>query len=263
MVEFTPKTRYDIRDLLEIVRLLRAPGGCPWDRAQTHESIRANFLEETYEAVDAIDLKDADLLREELGDVLMQVVLHCQMETEQDRFTFDDVCNELCQKLVYRHPHVFGEAQAAGGEQALANWNERKNTEKGRNSARDDLESVPAALPALMRAAKLQKRAAGRGVPAPDAAAALDRLQAGLDNMRRALAAGETAGVGGLLFDTVALARALGQEPEEALTRAGTAFTRRVEACEDAALAAGTTLAGATPEALAACWGQESTQASE
>ena len=121
MVEFTPKTRYDIRDLLEIVRLLRAPGGCPWDRAQTHESIRANFLEETYEAVDAIDLKDADLLREELGDVLMQVVLHCQMETEQDRFTFDDVCNELCQKLVYRHPHVFGEAQAAGGEQALAN----------------------------------------------------------------------------------------------------------------------------------------------
>ena len=135
MVEFTPKTRYDIRDLLEIVRLLRAPGGCPWDRAQTHESIRANFLEETYEAVDAIDLKDADLLREELGDVLMQVVLHCQMETEQDRFTFDDVCNELCQKLVYRHPHVFGEAQAAGGEQALANWNELKHTEKVRNSA--------------------------------------------------------------------------------------------------------------------------------
>ena len=263
MVEFTPKSRYDIQDLLEVVRLLRAPGGCPWDRAQTHESIRSNFLEETYEAVDAIDLKDPELLREELGDVLMQVALHCQMEAEAGRFTFSDVCDELCKKLVYRHPHVFGEAEAAGGEQGLANWNERKNTEKGRTTARADLESVPAALPALMRAAKLQKRAAARGVPAPNAAAALDRLQSRLDAARRALADGKTPDVGGLLFETAALARAAGQEPEEALTRANAAFTRRVETCEDAALAKGVPLCQADPVELAACWGPEPTQASE
>lgn len=263
MVDYTPKARYDLQDLLEVVRLLRAPGGCPWDRAQTHESIRANFLEETYEAVDAIDLKDPELLREELGDVLMQVVLHCQMEAEEGRFTFADVCDELCKKLVWRHPHVFGQAQAAGGEQALANWNERKNAEKGRVTARDDLESVPAALPALMRAAKLQKRAAGRGVPAPDASAAVDRLQAGLDAARRAVAAGQSADVGGLLFDAVALARAVGQEPEEALTRENAAFTRRVEQCEAAAMAAGLPLAEADLVSLAACWGPDATQASE
>lgn len=264
VVEFVQKDRYDIQDLLEVVRLLRAPGGCPWDRAQTHQSIRANFLEETYEAVDAIDLADPALLREELGDVLLQVLLHCQMEAETGTFDFTAVCDELCKKLIYRHPHVFGDAPSGTPGQVLNSWNSLKNKEKGRATARAELDSVPAALPALMRAAKLQKRAAGHGVPAPDAAAALAGLEARAAAARRALARGEAPDVGGLLFETVALARAAGVEPEEALTRAGQAFTARVEAAEDAAQAAGVPLSRADEAMRAGCWpAVQDTQASE
>ena len=129
---FTPKERYDAQDLIRIVAQLRAPQGCPWDREQTHASIRMNFIEETYEAVDAIDQNDAHLLCEELGDVLLQVALHSQMEAEKGTFSFDDVCDGICKKLIYRHPHVFGESSAATTGQALANWEALKNAEKGR-----------------------------------------------------------------------------------------------------------------------------------
>ena len=160
---FTPKERYDAQDLIRIVAQLRAPQGCPWDREQTHASIRMNFIEETYEAVDAIDQNDAHLLCEELGDVLLQVALHSQMEAEKGTFSFDDVCDGICKKLIYRHPHVFGESSAATTGQALANWEALKNAEKGRATAKDRLESVPRSFPALMRAAKLQKRAGAYG----------------------------------------------------------------------------------------------------
>ena len=123
MVEFVQKPRYTAQDLVRIVALLRQPeGGCPWDKAQTHASIRQNFIEETYEAVEAIDLGDPELLQEELGDVLLQVALHCQMEAERGAFDFDEVCNGICQKLLYRHPHVFGDVAAATPDEALRNW---------------------------------------------------------------------------------------------------------------------------------------------
>ena len=142
-MEFELKARYDIGDLVEIIAVLRAPNGCPWDREQTHASIRKNLIEETYEVAEAIDTNDTGLLLEELGDLLMQVLMHAQMEAEQGHFTFDDVCNEVSQKLVYRHPHVFGDVTANDSDTVLRNWEDLKNAEKGRQTAADRLESVP------------------------------------------------------------------------------------------------------------------------
>ena len=131
MVNFQRKQRYGWEDLLTIMHLLRAPEGCPWDREQTHQSIRRNFLEETYEALDAIDRNDTPGMCEELGDVLLQVVFHSVMEEEQGRFTADDVVDGVAQKLVFRHTHVFGAAEAADSAQALEGWEAQKKKEKG------------------------------------------------------------------------------------------------------------------------------------
>lgn len=158
-MEWTEKQRYTLEDLHRICTILRDPAdGCPWDKVQTHQSIRKNFLEETCEALEAIDAGDPDMLREELGDVLMQVVLHTCMEEEKGSFTLSDVCGEVCRKLVYRHPHIFSsdDSEAVG----LNSWDALKNKEKGRSGLADEVNTVPATLPALMRAQKLQKRAA-------------------------------------------------------------------------------------------------------
>ena len=165
MNAYPEKQQYTADDLAAIIAILREPeGGCPWDKVQTHTSIRMNFLEEAYEAVDAIDLNDPELLCEELGDVMMQVVFHAQIEREAGHFTFDEVCDGVCRKLIERHPHIFG------GDESIKDWDSLKNKEKGRLTLADDLESVPKALPALMRAAKLQKRAARYGVQTESAA---------------------------------------------------------------------------------------------
>jgi len=132
MVDFQCKERYDYADLLQIMKVLRAPGGCPWDGEQTHESIRRDFLEETCEAVEAIDRADMTGLCEELGDVLLQVVFHAQIETEKGGFTMDDVVNGICQKLVYRHPHVFGQTQVSGSDEVLVNWDVLKGRKRDR-----------------------------------------------------------------------------------------------------------------------------------
>ena len=191
MVDFERKQRYNAQDLVRIVALLRDPvNGCPWDKEQTHESIRSNFIEETYEALEAIDLADAHLLEEELGDVLLQVALHCQMEAEKGVFDFDAVCDGICKKLIYRHPHVFGDTVADTTGQVLANWEALKNAEKERTTAKSRLESVPAAFPALMRAAKVQKRAGAYGFAYPDAAAALADLESELAELKEAMASG-------------------------------------------------------------------------
>ena len=166
MNAYPEKNQYTAEDLVAIIAILRDPeNGCPWDKVQTHTSIRMNFLEEAYEAVDAIDLNDPELLCEELGDVMMQVAFHAQIEQEAGHFTFDEVCDGVCRKLIARHPHIFG------GDDSIKDWDSLKNKEKGRLTLADDLESVPKALPALMRAAKLQKRAARYGVAVRDTAA--------------------------------------------------------------------------------------------
>ena len=173
------KERYTMNDLRDIVALLRDPdSGCPWDKVQTHTSIRKNFIEETYEVADAIDLADAHLLCEELGDVLLQVALHTQMEAEQGTFTFDDVCTGICKKLIARHPHIFAQTGAPKrtADEVLDTWEQIKRREKHREGLAQDLESVPRSLPALMRAQKVAKRAAGHGVCQTDTAAALQML---------------------------------------------------------------------------------------
>lgn len=221
---FTQKQRYDMQDLLDIVALLRDPDhGCPWDKVQTHASIRKNFIEETYEVADAIDQADAHLLCEELGDVLLQVALHTRMEEETGAFTFEDVCTGICEKLVYRHPHIFGTVQADDEGTVLKNWEELKREEKARQSLADDLASVPAALPALMRAQKVLKRAGARGI----GPASTDEAQALLDKAADALgkAPGEEA-LGQVLLAACAVAQLSGQDAEQALTRAAGDFAR-------------------------------------
>ena len=236
MIDWPEKQHYTAEDLVEIVRILRRPDGCPWDRAQTHQSIRKNFLEETCEALEAIDADDPQLLREELGDVLMQVAFHAVLEEEQGRSTFEDICREVCEKLVYRHPHVF--APAAERNAGINGWDALKNKEKGRRTLADELDSVPATLPALMRAQKLQKRAAGHGIGPADEAEALAALDRAAAAWREAAQPGVTQdeqvrAAGALLFAAVGSIRAAGLDAEEALTFASKAFCRALEGGRD------------------------------
>ncbi len=240
-MHFKTKDQYTIADLVEIVRVLREPGGCPWDREQTHASIRSCLIEETYEVADAIDQNDPQLLCEELGDVLLQVLMHTRMEEEQGVFGFDDVCDGICKKLIYRHPHVFGPQQTLNAGQVLANWEKLKNTEKGRESAQDRIDSVPRSLPALMRSAKLQKRALDFGFRYKDVQGALRDLESEIAELKEILEDPVQAEqeVGDVLFSAVNVARELKVEPEEALTRSANRFAERVKTVEQMALAEG------------------------
>ncbi len=225
-------------DLLQIMKLLRAPGGCPWDRAQTHASIRRNLLEEAYEAAEAIDRDDTENLKEELGDVLLQVVFHARMAEEEGKFSFDDVVDGVCKKLVFRHPHVFGTVDAGNPEQALTAWEAQKREEKGQKTAGDTLDAVARSLPALMRSEKLQDKAKKAGFDWPDIGPALDKLSEELEELKAA--AGENSNVeeelGDLLFAAVKVGRLAGVDSELALHAACEKFIRRfrrVEALSD------------------------------
>ena len=223
MLDWVPSAPYTAEQLLEVLRILRDPeNGCPWDKVQTHASIRKNFLEETCEVLEAIDADDPAMLREELGDVLMQVAFHAVIEEERGRFTFEDVCREVCEKLVFRHPNIF--ASSAAQNAGINGWDALKNKEKGRLTLTDELESVPKVLPALMRAAKLQKRAArhGAALQGADAAALADAAE-NLQTAQPASAQAEQA-VGELLFAAANLARQAGVDPEQALQKANEAF---------------------------------------
>lgn len=256
---FEPKARYTMQDLLDIVALLRDPvQGCPWDKVQTHQSIRTNFLEETYEVADAIDLADSHLLCEELGDVLLQVALHTQMEDEQGSFSFEDVTTGICQKLVHRHPHIFGTVVADTPGEVLQNWEAIKREEKGRTLASDNLDSVPAALPALMRSRKVQKRAADYGFSYADTNAAMADLDSELAELKAAIAAGDADNIdeelGDLLFSVVNVSRYVKTEPEEALQRSTAKFVARFKAVERLAQAQGLTLEGLSAAELDTLW---------
>ena len=222
MLDWNPQPPYTAEQLLQVIRILRDPeNGCPWDKVQTHASIRKNFLEETCEVLEAIDADDPAMLREELGDVLMQVAFHTCMEQETGRFTWEQVCDGVCQKLIERHPNIFG---TQPGYEGITDWDALKNKEKGRRTLADDLESVPRAMPALMRAAKLQKRAArhGAALQGADAAALADAAE-NLQTAQPASAQAEQA-VGELLFAAANLARQAGVDPEQALQKANEAF---------------------------------------
>ena len=235
MVNFQYKDRYDINDLLSIMALLRSPGGCPWDRAQTHQSIRRNMLEEAYEAAEAIDQQDPVHLKEELGDVLLQVVFHARMAQEAGQFSFDDVVDGVCQKLVFRHPHVFGASEAEGPDGALTSWEAQKRAEKGQKTAADTLDGVARSLPALIRAEKLQDKARKAGFDWDSAGPALDKLSEETEELRAAVRDGTNPEeeLGDLLFAAVKAGRFLGLDSEQALHAACEKFIRRFRRVEE------------------------------
>ena len=227
MLNFERKERYGVADLVDIMELLRSPDGCPWDREQDHASIRRNLIEEAYEAAEAIDLDDKAALCEELGDVLLQIVFHCQMEREAGGFTLDDVADGICKKLIYRHPHVFADTAVSGAAEVLENWDALKRKEKKQESTADALEAVARSLPALWRAEKIISKAVKADMlpaEAGDAEKALTEASAavpGSDEPERA--------VGDMLFAAVRVAKALGVDPEQALTGASDRFIESVK----------------------------------
>ncbi len=230
-MDFQRKSKYDFKDLVDIMKILRSPDGCPWDRVQTHESIRQNFIEETYEAIEAIDTADTELLKEELGDVMMQVVFHALMEEETGSFDIDDVCDEVCKKLIVRHPHVFADAVADTAEQVLTNWDKIKMQTKSQKSQSEVLGSVSKALPALMYSQKIQHKAAKVGFDFEKTDDALSKVSEELSELKAAINNNDSDNMseelGDLLFSVVNVARFIKVDSEKALYDATLKFTDR------------------------------------
>jgi len=250
------KNAYNIDDLVSIVELLRLPGGCPWDMEQTHKSLRKDLIEETYEVIEAIDNDDPVLLREELGDALLQIVMHARIEEEAGRATFDEIAGDVCRKMIHRHPHVFGQGKADSVAEVLSNWEKIKSEEKSRNTVTDKLNAIPRQLPALMRAAKIGKKATVLDFPSVESV--LSKVREELGEIEAALAEQNAdqvlEEVGDLLFTAASLARLVNVEPEEALTRATDKFVSRFAAVEENAIALGQNLADMSDEEKNKLW---------
>jgi len=255
VLDFLCKESYDLRDFVALVSYLRSPNGCPWDQVQTHESIRRNFLEETYEACEAIDAGDLVHMREELGDVLMQVLFHTDIEREAGHFDIDDVADAACKKLVYRHPHVFRR-----DEPDAPDWDTMKQRERAQTTTAEAMDSVARSLPALWRCDKIQAKAAKTGFEWPDVHAALDKVDEETRELRAAVASGDTEAIGDelgdLLFAAVKVARFAGIDPEQAAHAACEKFIRRFAAMETAAANDGTPLAQRTLAQMLTLWQQ-------
>jgi MazG family protein len=241
------------KDLVALMARLRAPGGCPWDREQTFDTIKPFLIEEMYEAVDAIDHRNFEELQGELGDLLLQIVFFSQMASEEGTFNIDDVIERIHTKMVRRHPHVFGEAEAASAGDVLRRWGELKAEEQRQHAesrgeeyrpGESALEGVARSIPALIRAYQLQSRASFVGFDWPEAAGVLDKIGEEIAELRAAMAESDdqrrheriTDEIGDLLFAAVNAARFLKVEPESALRQANEKFRRRFQ-CMEARLA--------------------------
>lgn len=239
MADFCFKDNYSINDLIKIMQLLRKPDGCPWDREQSHSSIKKNFIEETYEVVEAINKNDTELLKEELGDVLLQVVFHAEIEDEIGSFNFDDVADGICKKLIVRHPHIFSDVSVNSSAEVLKNWDAIKQQTKGISSSAESIKSVPKELPALMRATKVQQRAAKDGFDWENVAGAFEKLNEELDELRSAIAGGVKSEIsdefGDVLFSMVNISRFLKIDSEECLSASTEKFIGRFELVEQLA----------------------------
>ena len=249
-------TPYTFDDLVTVVELLRSEGGCPWDMEQTHKSIRNDFIEETYEVIEAIDTEDPVLLREELGDVLLQVVFHARIEQENDVFGMEEVSNDICAKLIHRHPHVFGTVEVENSAEVLKNWEAIKGEEKQRVTMTDKLRAIPPMYPALMRAQKVGKKAACFDFANADVV--YKKLDEEIAEVKAAAASGDQDAVaeelGDLLLTVTSLARKLGVKSEEALFHATNKFIDRFEKVENAVMDTGKDMETRTMAELDEIW---------
>ncbi len=260
MVNFDFKDKYDINDLLKIMELLRSPGGCPWDAEQTHESIRNSLIEETYEVIEAINKKDKELLQEELGDVLLQVVFHAQMEKEKESFDFSDVCDGVCKKLVERHPHVFGSVSVESTDDVLKNWDDIKRKSKGQKTQGSAMEKIPKEMPALMRGEKIQSKARKAGFDWDEIDGAFEALESEIKELKEAMKSGHRKDIenemGDVLFSCVNVSRFLKVDPELALTASNEKFITRFLEVERLANEQGINMKEKSIEELDELWKQ-------
>ncbi len=254
--------------LVEVMARLRAPQGCPWDREQTHLSLRQYVIEEAYEVVEAIDGGDPDKLCEELGDLLLQVVFHAQLAAEEGMFTIDDVAAAIVEKLVRRHPHVFGELKVIDANEVLSNWQAIKASEKGNQDRTSILDGIPPSLPALMRALEVSKRAVKVGFEWAKTGDVLDKVEEELNELRAEVTANAPKErladeLGDLLFTLVNVGRRIGVDPEEALRAQLRKFDRRFRYIEAQAAAKGKRVDQLTLDAMERFWQDAKTQESE
>ncbi len=240
MVDYTQKERYTLDDFREIIHILRHEGGCPWDQEQTHHTIRRDLLEEAAELAEAIDRESLPGMEEELGDVLLQVVFHADIEADAGHFTLDDVADCAAKKMIFRHPHVFGETAVSGTGEVLQNWDALKRQEKHQTSYTDTLDAVARTLPALWRAEKVLKKAAKAGFQWESMDGAVEKMAEEAQEVQAAVADHEgqervAEELGDLLFAAVNVARYAGEDPEALLHAATEKFIRRFAAMEAAA----------------------------
>lgn len=246
-----------LAQLRAVMHQLRAPGGCPWDAEQTHESLLPHLIEEAYEVAEAARSGDKEHLCEELGDLLLQPFFHAEIASEKGGFTIDDVARGITEKLIRRHPHVFGDAKAETSDAVLTQWDAIKNAEKG-GGKKPLLHGISMGLPALVRAQKLQKKAAKVGFDWPDATPVLEKVREEADEIAQAVRAQDTAQIqeeiGDLLFTVVNLARKLDVDAELALSQANEKFTSRFHQVEDRFMAEGRNMGEASLTEMDAVW---------
>ena len=252
------KERYSFDDLCILVEVLRSEKGCPWDREQTHKSIRKDFIEETYEVIEAIDTEDPVLMREELGDVMLQVVFHACIGNEEKQFDIDDVTNDICAKLIHRHPHVFGSVKADTSDKVLENWEVIKSEEKERVTVTHKLRAIPPMLPALMRAEKVGKKA--KCFDFANADEVLCKLGEEMAEFESAYENADSANMeeemGDILLTLTSLCRKTGIDPEVALNKATNKFIDRFEIVENAVIAQGKDINNMSMTELDAIWNE-------
>jgi MazG family protein len=252
-----PDAGKQLARLRAIMHRLRAPGGCPWDAEQTHQSLITNLIEETYETVDTIQRGDHEHLREELGDLLLQVIFHSELAEEAGRFNLDDVARGISDKLVRRHPHVFAASDAATSDEVLRQWDEIKRSEKG-DGEKPYLHGTGKGLPALLRAAKLQKKATKVGFDWPDQAGVLAKIREEIDELEGAIAADDSSHIdeelGDLMFSVVNLARFRKTDPEVLMAAANAKFEQRFAAMEKLLASQGLALDSASLDQMESAW---------
>ncbi|MDG2915656.1 nucleoside triphosphate pyrophosphohydrolase [Bisgaard Taxon 10/6] len=260
---------YHIQDFVRLIAQLRNPkGGCPWDLKQNYRSMIPCLIEESYEVIDAIEQNNKENLREELGDLLMQVVFLSQLAAEDQLFTFDDVVNDVAEKIIRRHPHVFGEQSAGNEQEALAHWNAMKAQEKSRQTETSVLDNIPHAFPALLRAEKLQKKCSKIGFDWNHVDGVIAKVEEELDEVKQELNRPHleqpkiNEEIGDLLFAVVNLARHVKTQPEEALRQANHKFERRFRAVEQQVRQAGKNPADCTLAELDQLWDEVKLQES-